>query len=118
MVEAAGFLSSLHKSAFFEGKTAANWPDSTDQRGLARQADVIRNDKEQKENEMMNPQNNKMTVEDAANVLEAQLTDLELTDDELDGIKGGTRTGADDGGGGRSGGDWIINHNEMILRDE
>ncbi|HEX9001249.1 MAG TPA: hypothetical protein VGB07_15195, partial [Blastocatellia bacterium] len=59
---------------------------------------------------------NEMTVSDPEE--DAQFDDLELTDDESDGIKGGTRTGADDGGGGRSGGDWIINHNEMILRDE
>ncbi len=65
---------------------------------------------------MINPQNNTMTVEDAANVLEAQLTNLELTDDELDGIKGGTRPGSEDGGGG-IGGDWIINHNEMTVSD-
>lgn len=48
---------------------------------------------------------------------EAQLTDLGLTDEELDGIKGGPRPGSEDGGGG-IGGDWIINHNETTLIDE
>lgn len=50
---------------------------------------------------------------------DAQINDLDLTDEELDSIKGGPNPGgADDGGGGRSGGDWIMNNNEMMLRDE
>lgn len=51
---------------------------------------------------------------------EAQVADLDLTDEELDGIKGGpvSTVGSEDGGGGRTGGDWIINHNEMTLSDE
>jgi hypothetical protein len=62
-------------------------------------------------------QNSNITVEDAASALEPQLTDLALLDDEeLDDIKGG-RLGSEDGGGG-IGGDWVINHNEMILREE
>src|SRR5215212_1539764 len=48
---------------------------------------------------------------------EAQLTDLGLTDEEMDGIKGGGLVGAEDGGGGRTGGDWIINHNETTAKD-
>ena len=48
-------------------------------------------------------------------VSDAQLTDLGLTDEELDGIKGG---GGDDGGGGRSGGDWVLNHNETTVSDK
>ncbi|HKS41349.1 MAG TPA: hypothetical protein VJX74_12120, partial [Blastocatellia bacterium] len=48
---------------------------------------------------------------------EAQLTDMGLTDEELDGIRGGGLTGSDDGGGGGMGGDWVINHNETILTD-
>src|SRR6185503_17619486 len=47
---------------------------------------------------------------------EAQLTDLGLTDEELDGIKGGRLTGSEDGGGG-IGGDWVINHNETTAAD-
>jgi hypothetical protein len=64
---------------------------------------------------------NEMTLRDAHDLLpaEAQVTDLDLTDEELDSIKGGPNPGgADDGGGGRSGGDWIMNNNEMMLRDE
>ncbi len=48
---------------------------------------------------------------------DAQLTDLGLTDEELDNIKGG-RTGSEGGGGGRTGGDWIINHNETTVSDK
>ena len=62
---------------------------------------------------------NETTVSD--DEVEAQLTDLGPADEELDGIKGGpdgTRPGGDDGGGGRSGGDWVINHNETTLSDE
>ena len=58
---------------------------------------------------------NETTVSD--NEVEAQLTDLGLTDEELDGIRGGKLTGSEDGGGGGMGGDWIINHNETILTD-
>jgi hypothetical protein len=47
---------------------------------------------------------------------EAQLTDVGLTDEELDGIRGGRMPGSEDGGGGM-GGDWVINHNETILTD-
>ena len=42
---------------------------------------------------------------------EAQLTDMGLTDEELDGIKGGPRPGSEDGG------IWINNHNETIAKD-
>src|SRR5215216_5592855 len=58
-----------------------------------------------------NEQKNLNVIED-----EAQLTDLGLTDEELDGIKGGRLTGSEDGGGGM-GGDWIINHNETTAKD-
>ena len=51
---------------------------------------------------------------------EAQVSDLDLTDEELDGIKGGpsSNPGSEDGGGGRMGGDWILNHNEVLVSDE
>lgn len=43
---------------------------------------------------------------------EDQLADLSVADEELDGIKGGSD------GSGRTGGDWIGNHNEMIVTDK
>ncbi len=51
---------------------------------------------------------------------EPQLTDFDLTDEELDGIKGGPgpRPYSEDGGGGGMGGDWVLNHNETVVNDK
>jgi hypothetical protein len=51
------------------------------------------------------------------NAADIELADVGLTDEELDGIKGGRLTGSEDGGGGGMGGDWVLNHNETILKD-
>lgn len=67
-----------------------------------------------------NDQQDLNAINDARQVLvstekaEAQLSNLGLTDEELDGIKGGP---GGNGGGGRTGGDWIMNHNETTLSD-
>lgn len=68
---------------------------------------------------MKNLQHDKLNSQDAAQAHEPQLADLELPEDEqLDEIRGGfQRTGVDDGGGGRTGGDWIMNHNETMAAD-
>ncbi len=64
---------------------------------------------------MNNEQQNLSVIED-----EGQLTNLRLTDEEMDGIKGGTSNPPlqPPRGGGQGGGGYIGNHNETTTEDD